>query len=62
VIWSRGRISEVGTLTFDLGRAHKIERLGEGGHSWSECGGVSVGIVVNRGIVVCFGLSEVVGG
>jgi hypothetical protein len=62
VIWSRGQISEVGTLTFNLGRAHEVERLGEGGHGWSECGGVSVAIVVNCGIVVGFGLSEVVGG
>jgi hypothetical protein len=61
-MWSRRRISEVGTLTFDLGRAHEVERLGEGGHGWGVCGGVSVAIVVNRGVVVGFGMSEVVGG
>jgi hypothetical protein len=61
-MWSRGRISEVGTLTFDLGRAHKGQGLGEALHDWSGCGGVSVAIVADRGIVVGFGLSQVVGG
>ena len=56
-MWSRRRINGVGRLTFDLLRAHEGQRCGEVRHGWSDCGGVSVLIVV--GLWYCRRLPDV---
>lgn len=45
---SLGENDGIGRLTFDLVRAHEGQRCGEARHDLTECGGVSIVIVVGR--------------